>query len=265
MTETGLTDLALASKLTGYWSFGFAVWSACPQLFLNWHEGSARGYLEGGPSWALLVCWLLGDSLQLAGMMVIGDTLVTQRVQGVWAAANDLVIFLQLLYYRGIIPGTAPARIKHEGRERLAMRDQEEEDDVTGFYETPERRRHKWRDFDGPRLNAVFLIAVLLVGLLIWLPVDFLYRDTATALEPSLPPLVTDNGSGWIMALLWKVATKRTKGLSAYLFRFLILQNLCYMASILTVSHTADSVYAQAPFLADMALSVIFDSFVRPA
>ncbi|GAA6063608.1 hypothetical protein JCM10212_006225 [Sporobolomyces blumeae] len=103
------------------------------------------GWLSSGPSFVLLTLWLVGDVFQLAGVFIVGG-LATQKASGFCFAATDIIIMLQLLFYRGKIPFTDRRRRMLE----LTPRDHRDDDD-----DGDESDNHGRLDRDGTELHSM--------------------------------------------------------------------------------------------------------------
>ncbi|GAA6003658.1 hypothetical protein JCM10207_003532 [Rhodosporidiobolus poonsookiae] len=277
MSSVGLTSGALVNLLFSYWSLGCSVWSAIPQIFLTFWDGKKHGYIKAGaPSWVLLWLWLVGDVGQLAGMWIEKVPLV-QRMQGLWFGISDLIIMLERAYYLGLVPGSSPQKIIQARRMRITMPNQQGHEDQNEVPQKhPQEEERKWRNFDGWRLNGVIAAAILVICFCVWLPLDFLRRDTADALHPAEAPFADGkSGFGWYIAWaglffyqvprpwqLWRIHKKGASGLSLFLFLYYIGQNVTSLVSIVALSHTSEALYDQAPFIANGGTALIFDTMI---
>ncbi|GAA5902136.1 hypothetical protein JCM8208_002485 [Rhodotorula glutinis] len=288
-----LGALDLASLLTGYLSLGCSLWSAFPQIYL------LAGFPStGGPHPWMLVLWLLGDAAQLAGMYIHG-ALETQKLSAIWFAVGDIIILLEMAIGRGLVPGTSCWTRRKLAKTHTPV--SVGEDQVAGgevedvgwgatpvAHESSEKKRRgartrsrafvaRWMpDVDGPRVNATVLAALLVVGLAVWGALDVAQRESKPALEPGEPPHSTASWIGWGTALGGTVLYNfprlvqirkivRDKGMEAtsvWMFGWLLAQNYTMLISILTVSHTRDAMYGQAPFLINVVLALTLDHFI---
>ncbi|GAA5841763.1 hypothetical protein JCM9279_003097 [Rhodotorula babjevae] len=256
------------------------------------------GYLSRGPHLWMLVLWLLGDAAQLAGMYIHG-ALATQKLSAIWFAVGDIIILVEMAIGRGLVSGTSCATRRKLAKSHAPLsvgEDQgagaEVEDVGWGATPTPHEPSEKKRrgartrsrnfvarhmpDVDGPRVNATVFVALLVVGLAVWGALDVAQREGKPALEPGEPPQSTASWIGWGTALggtaLYNfprlvqirkiVRDKAMEGTSVFLFGWLLAQNYTMLISILTVSHTLEAVYGQAPFLINVVLSLTLDHFI---
>jgi hypothetical protein len=61
---------------------------------------------SGGPTFTLLIVWLLGDAGTLA-RLYIGGGLLTQKFSAIWFAISDILLMAQMRVYRGYFPALA--------------------------------------------------------------------------------------------------------------------------------------------------------------
>ncbi|KPV74230.1 uncharacterized protein RHOBADRAFT_44715 [Rhodotorula graminis WP1] len=256
------------------------------------------GYLSRGPHPWMLVLWLLGDAAQLAGMYIHG-ALETQKLSAIWFAVGDIIIVLEMAIGRGLVPGTSCWTRRKLAKTHTPVSVGEDQDasvevEDVGWGATPvaqgssEKKRRgartrsrdfvgRWMpDVDGPRVNAAVLAALLVVGLAVWGALDVAQRDKKPALEPGERPQSTASWIGWGTALGGTILYNfprlvqirkivRDKGLehtSVWMFMWLAAQNYTMLISILTVSHTLDAGYGQAPFLINVVLALTLDHVI---
>ncbi|BGP41538.1 Putative vacuolar membrane transporter for cationic amino acids [Rhodotorula kratochvilovae] len=295
LAEAHLSTLDLASLLAGYLSLGCSLWSAFPQIYLL-----ASFPPTGGPLLWMLILWLLGDALQVSGMYIHG-ALDTQKLSGIWFGISDIIIMLEMAIGRGWLPGTPcwARRKQSKTHQPLSIgedqRRSEEEEDV-GYGPTPlpasaaagEKTRspalrrlrafiRRWMpNFDGARANAVVLVLLLVVGVACWVGLDVVRREEKKALKPGEPPHGKASWIGWATAMagmvcyisprvaqIVKIARdKSMENTSVWMFGWLLAQNYTMLISILTVSHTLDAMYGQAPFLLNTLAALACDHII---
>ncbi|GAA5832400.1 hypothetical protein JCM11251_006440 [Rhodosporidiobolus azoricus] len=268
--EIGLTTLDLVSKLTGYFSLGCSIWYAFPQIFLNFVEKPPAK----GPSFSLLVLWLIGD-IALTTALFFENSLFTQRFSGIWFGATDIVIILQLTFYRGWIPGT---QRWHDRKTRTLLLRHDERAAVQAARQGGFRGRVRrllgspWLNFIGDRLNGILFVFIFLASLVAWLLIDFLPRESATRPKPTNPPHDAASWGGWTAGWLgllfyqvprayqvYKIVRNGMESISVWLFAYLVGQNATLIVSILTINHARHSLFGQAPFIANTLLALGFD------
>ncbi|GAA5866342.1 hypothetical protein JCM8547_000745 [Rhodosporidiobolus lusitaniae] len=244
-----LSTLDLVSKLAGYESFAASLWSAMPQIYLLWK--TKPGY--GGPIFSLLLCWLVGDLLQMAGLFLLDDILITQQISAIVFAVTDIVIMGQLLFYRGWVLGTQRWKQRKQHRLPAPLRVE-----IT-----------RWKNVNGTPVNLTALAVLTIACLAVWVALDVVQRKDKSALVPASPPhdFLTHFGwwSGWAgtafyqlprLPQLWQAWRKGTDSISPWLFAFLVLQNVTMAISILTVSHTASAMYGQLPYICNVFIAL---------
>ncbi|GAA5904194.1 hypothetical protein JCM6882_003974 [Rhodosporidiobolus microsporus] len=274
MAETmGLSSLDLVSKLTSYISLGCSIWYAMPQIFLNYMQKPPTD----GPSFSLLILWLVGDIAQVAAMF-IENTLFTQKFSGIWFGATDVVIMLQLSYYRGWWPGTQnwhnrkAKLLVHRHRQREHEREGRLRNDKTWKGKMYRLLSSPWLDFNGKRLNGVIFFLIVFASFLCWFFLNFQQRETATPPTPTKRPHDGATWAGWYTGMagllfyqvprawqICKILKKGMKAISVWLFAFLVGQNATLAVSILTVNLDADSRFGQLPFLINTFVALFFD------
>ncbi|KWU41407.1 hypothetical protein RHOSPDRAFT_37040 [Rhodotorula sp. JG-1b] len=255
----GLSALDLASRFTGWFSLGCSIWSAIPQILRLLRLPSS-----GGPSFILLIAWLFGDAALVAGMYLT-DAPVAQKISGIWFGIGDIIIMLLLLVGRSSLE----KRYRHR-RHSLDHHDSHPEDELLTKRGS---RKRWWKEADGWPLNAV-IGGVLTIGtVLVWYVVDVRERATTPSLEPSKAPFDRVSWAGWAIGFagllcyniprwyqIYKIHRNRNmEHISLFMFAWLLAQNVTMLASILTVSHSPNAIFGQAPFIANAILALLAD------
>ncbi|TKA55996.1 hypothetical protein B0A53_01699 [Rhodotorula sp. CCFEE 5036] len=254
----GLSALDLASRFTGWFSLGCSIWSAIPQILLLLRLPS-----RGGPSFSLLIAWLLGDAALVAGMYLTHAP-VTQKFSGIWFGMGDIIIMLLLLLGR--------SSLGKRYRDRRHSWDSDHSHSVT-LVTKREARKRWWKEADSWPLNAL-VGGVLTIGtVLVWYVVDVRNRAKTPPLEPIKAPFDGISWAGWAIGFagllcyniprwyqIYKIRRNRSmENISLFMFAWLLAQNVTMLASILTVSHSPGAIFGQAPFIANAILALLAD------
>ncbi|GAA5931371.1 hypothetical protein JCM1841_002795 [Sporobolomyces salmonicolor] len=90
------------------------VWYAIPQVLML-HKAKP---IRGGPTFLLLGAWLAGDIGQTVGIF-LNNGLTTQKFSGICFAITDIIIIVQLCWYRGLVYRTARSKERMERKEAV--------------------------------------------------------------------------------------------------------------------------------------------------
>ncbi|GAA5958984.1 hypothetical protein JCM3765_000793 [Sporobolomyces pararoseus] len=162
-----------------------------------------------------------------------------------------------------------------KGRERLSQFEKrgEESGSRKRMNRHVEKRGYsKWKDFDGWRVNLSGFCLLTAIMLVVWFANDFAKRET-TELIPAIPPSTAMEEYGWYLGwfgtslytfarwhqLVMILIRKSVAAIAAFCFASLVLQNIAMLISILAVSHTTNAIFAQAPYLTNLACALSGD------
>ncbi|GAA5888032.1 hypothetical protein JCM5296_005410 [Sporobolomyces johnsonii] len=226
---------------------GYSVWYAIPQM-LKLYEAKP---MHGGPAFLLLGSWLAGDIGQTIGIF-LNNGLTTQKFSGM----------------RGVF---FPIDVNKKKNGRRSRNERAPDEDIsTGSF------RSGWKDASGPKFNITGLLLVSVVAFAVWIWQDLAGRTSKPALVASAPPADVMSWLGWSLGMagtaaynlprvyqvyvIWR--NKSMESIAVWSFASLILQNVTMTISILTVSHTPSSVFAQSPYILNVGLALVGDAVV---
>ncbi|GAA5858887.1 hypothetical protein JCM1840_006603 [Sporobolomyces johnsonii] len=143
-------------------------------------------------------------------------------------------------------------------------------------YGRPPTVEASWKDASGPKFNITGLLLVSVVALAVWIWQDLAGFTSKPALVASAPPTDVMSWLGWSLGMagtaayniprvyqvyvIWR--NKSMESIAVWSFASLILQNVTMTISILTVSHTPSSVFAQSPYILNVGLALAGDAVV---
>ncbi|KAI0024999.1 PQ-loop-domain-containing protein [Xylariomycetidae sp. FL0641] len=259
-------DVDAISGICG--SISIAAWVVVfsPQIIENFRRSSAEGL-----SVQFIIVWLLGDVFNILGAVLQG-VLPTMLILAIYYTIADLVLLLQLWYYRGFTwkdeiapPAPKPSNGNGASNGYHATEPTERTGLLNGGFHGEGERRDSWSHLspavpmvsETPATppptpttlqalmwNSVAILMVCAAGILGW----FLSRRYAGG-EPASPPSeklpefdVWGQVFGWLCAVLYLGSRlpqlllnwrrKSTEGVSILFFLFACLGNLTYVLSI---------------------------------
>lgn len=233
------------SSILGWVSIACWIIVYSPQIYENYSLQSGEGL-----SVLFVVVWLLGDICNLLGA-VAGGLLPTVIILALYYSACDLVLLVQIYYYRW-------------KRNRQ----------LNGV-ESPERQPLLDRPPSEALTTSVLLlrytgalIFVVTVGIFAWWIGNVVGEDEST---PPQKLRWEVQALGWASAILYlgaripqiqKNLKTRCEGLSPALFFFSVFGNVTYALSICAKSLDRKYLITNAGWLAGSALTVFLDVFV---
>ncbi|KAL1924255.1 uncharacterized protein VTP21DRAFT_7290 [Calcarisporiella thermophila] len=235
---------AIAGKSSINWSaFAGSMSIACwilvytPQLIENYRRKSGEGLSLG-----FLLVWLLGDSMNLMGV-IMEDLLFTQFLLGVYYVCADVCIISQVYYYRA---------------KRL-----EQIEEATPLLDNGESRR-LFSPFDILVVVMTVMMVISLVGVYSFWDASSVGKTLADNYLKWVPRIV-----GWSSCLFYLCSRmpqiiknfrqKSCEGLSPFLFFFAVLGNTSYILSILLHSLESRYLLINMPWLLGSFGTLLFD------
>ncbi|KAJ6585064.1 PQ loop repeat-domain-containing protein [Mycena capillaripes] len=238
------------SSMLGWVSIACWIIVYSPQIYENYSLQSGEGL-----SVIFVLVWLLGDLCNLVGA-VLANLLPTVIIIAVYYSLCDIILLIQIYYYRWRGARTAPG--PEEETPLLAGNNSQSSQNIVPPGVLVLR-------------YAAALIFVFSTGALAW----WVSRNTEKTEEPPKHPTATVQWTvqilGWSSAVLYlgaripqiaKNLQTQCEGLSPALFFFAIVGNLTYSLSIIAKSTDRDYLITNGGWLAGSALTVFLDFIV---
>ncbi|KAG0666123.1 hypothetical protein C6P46_005474 [Rhodotorula mucilaginosa] len=254
-----LEDSMLVSMLLGFLASSAAIAAFIPLVLIN---ASKR---RSGTGPGFLACWLVADALNLAGIILLGAP-VTQKILAAWYALIDFIMLVQLIMF---------------GHDDLSSRPPQRTSNFLKICERDKKPRYaammrhfgQFSTWDCVKLLAFCLLGgatacgwYLTLGLRndphgfeIEIPRGFDEKSFFMGLSACLifaAARLPECYSGWARS---HRGQEPIHSLSDPLFYFLIIENVFYLASILTLSRDPDYLIAESPFIAGAVIPITFD------
>ncbi|KDQ62298.1 hypothetical protein JAAARDRAFT_30194 [Jaapia argillacea MUCL 33604] len=258
-----MTEHDSLSSILGWVSIACWIVVYAPQIFENYQLQSGEGL-----SVPFVIIWLLGDLGNLSGA-VMADLLPTVILLGVYYTFCDVILLIQIYYYRWknstLTPTPSPpdALLASEAGEEspLLSRSRSKESHESTSSMKKEFLKH-----------AGSVLFVFITGVTAWWISGYFLKDSPPSDSPD------DNSLEWKSQVLgyssavlylgaripqiFKNFKTRCEGLSPFLFLFSITGNTTYALSICASSMDPKYLLKNASWLAGSGLTVFLDVFV---
>lgn len=240
-------DNKALSEVSGYISIACWIVVSIPQLYENYRRKSSDSV-----SLSFLYIWLAGDLLNLTGS-ILQDLLPTAIYLAAYYVLSDLVIILQVYYYR-----------------RKITFEDEESTPLLSDPQTSEKSN----------LNQIWGNLIGLIGVCLTGAIAYYFSSSPQTASPS-STLIQDDINvqqhmellpqifGWSSAILYlgsripqiiqNYKSKSTEGLSLGMFCFSVLGNIAFCSSLLSYSAEYEYLLVNLPWLIGSGGTLIFD------
>ncbi|KAL1921889.1 uncharacterized protein VTP21DRAFT_10531 [Calcarisporiella thermophila] len=226
------------SALAGTVSIACWVLVYTPQMLENYRRQSGEGL-----SLAFLLVWLLGDGLNLMGVMMEG-LLYTQFLLGLYYVSADIFIIFQVYHYRA-------KRLRSSSGEASPLLPQYD-------HSSYQLQRKIFGSFD---------ILLIVVATAMVCSLFFVYLLWPLSGSPGwtlIPKIVGWSSCGFYLCsrlpqILKNFQEKSCEGLSPFMFAFAVLGNSTYILSILLHSLEPRYLLTNLPWLLGSIGTLLFD------
>ncbi|GAA5992562.1 hypothetical protein JCM10908_002664 [Rhodotorula pacifica] len=286
MAEAGLSMNELLSGLFGFYSMGAAVCLFAPEFVDVWRHPMAEMDVA---RFAFFASWLVGDAAMLAGLLIVGEYIITQMVLYTVILTLEVALLLLMMWTVGDL--CCGARVKRHSDEPLShlMPAVHGQLNMPPGDDTLEKRREarakergeptlKERARRRATVQLIGTVVILVIFSLVWLVVDFLPREhkepppVSKMPDPSSSTYTAEQVAyilAWVGFPCWTVPRlycmfdsyrKRAKeGITVATIFLGVLAHGTNMASVMLINYEGEALQAQLSYILTSAVCILFD------